>query len=89
MRKSNYDSLYDQYKMKDEEFLKSITVDNGYEIDSVLITVAGVDVTQDVYNNGSITNYKALVKSLTFSNEKIKKDLGFVPTDVLSNFIIK
>lgn len=30
MGKSNYDSLYDQYKMKDEEFLKSITVDNGY-----------------------------------------------------------
>lgn len=30
-----------------------------------------------------------IVKSLTFSNEKIKKDLGFVPTDVLSNFIIK
>lgn len=30
-----------------------------------------------------------IVKSLTFSNEKIKKELGFVPTDVLSNFIIK
>lgn len=30
-----------------------------------------------------------IVKSLTFSNSKIKKELGFVPTDVLSNFIIK
>ena len=30
-----------------------------------------------------------IVKSLTFSNEKIKKGLGFVPTDVLSNFVIK
>ena len=30
-----------------------------------------------------------IVKSLTFSNAKIKKELGFVPTDVLSNFIIK
>ena len=30
-----------------------------------------------------------IVKSLTFSNDKIKKELGFVPTDVLSNFIIK
>lgn len=30
-----------------------------------------------------------IVKSLTFSNEKIKKELGFVPTNVLSNFIIK
>ena len=30
-----------------------------------------------------------IVKSLTFSNEKIKKELGFVPTDVLSNFQIK
>lgn len=30
-----------------------------------------------------------IVKSLTFSNVKIKKELGFVPTDVLSNFIIK
>lgn len=30
-----------------------------------------------------------MVKSLTFSNEKIKKELGFVPTDVLSNFVIK
>ena len=30
-----------------------------------------------------------IVKSLTFSNEKIKKELGFVPTDVLSNFVIK
>ena len=30
-----------------------------------------------------------IVKSLTFSNEKIKKELGFVPTDVLSNFRIK
>ncbi len=30
-----------------------------------------------------------IVKSLTFSNEKIKKELGFMPTDVLSNFEIK
>lgn len=30
-----------------------------------------------------------IVKSLTFSNEKIKRELGFIPTDVLSNFIIK
>ena len=30
-----------------------------------------------------------IVKSLTFSNEKIKKELGFIPTDVLSNFEIK
>lgn len=30
-----------------------------------------------------------IVKSLTFSNEKIKKELGFVPTDVLSNFEIR
>lgn len=30
-----------------------------------------------------------IVKSLTFSNEKIKKELGFIPTDVLSNFVIK
>lgn len=29
-----------------------------------------------------------IVKSLTFSNEKIKKELGFIPTDVLSNFVI-
>lgn len=30
-----------------------------------------------------------IVKSLTFSNEKIKTELGFTPTDVLSNFLIK
>lgn len=30
-----------------------------------------------------------IVKSLTFSNKKIKQELGFEPTDVLSNFIIK
>lgn len=30
-----------------------------------------------------------IVKSLTFSNEKIKKELGFVPTNVLENFVIK
>ena len=30
-----------------------------------------------------------IVKSLTFYNEKIKNELGFVPTDVLSNFRIK
>lgn len=30
-----------------------------------------------------------IVKSLTFSNEKIKKELGFIPTDVLSNFVIR
>lgn len=30
-----------------------------------------------------------IVKSLTFSNEKIKKELGFIPTDVLSNFVIE
>lgn len=30
-----------------------------------------------------------IVKSLTFSNEKIKKELRFVPTDVLSNFEIR
>ncbi len=30
-----------------------------------------------------------IVKSLTFSNEKIKKELGFVPTVVLSNFVIR
>lgn len=30
-----------------------------------------------------------IVKSLTFSNEKIKRELGFIPTDVLSNFEIK
>lgn len=30
-----------------------------------------------------------IVKSLTFSNKKIKEELGFQPTNVLSNFIIK
>lgn len=30
-----------------------------------------------------------IVKSLTFSNEKIKRELCFVPTDVLSNFVIR
>lgn len=30
-----------------------------------------------------------IVKPLTFSNAKIKQELGFVPTDVLSNFVIK
>ena len=30
-----------------------------------------------------------IVKSLTFSNEKIKKELGFIPSDVLSNFVIQ
>lgn len=30
-----------------------------------------------------------IVKSLTFSNEKIKKELGFKPTSVLSNFEIQ
>ena len=30
-----------------------------------------------------------IVKSLTFSNEKIKRELGFEPTDVLTNFVIK
>ena len=30
-----------------------------------------------------------IVKSLTFSNEKIRKELGFIPTDVLSNFVIQ
>lgn len=29
-----------------------------------------------------------IVKSLTFSNLKIRKELGFIPTDVLSNFVI-
>lgn len=29
-----------------------------------------------------------IIKSLTFSNEKIRKELGFIPTDVLSNFVI-
>ena len=35
------------------------------------------------------TRLEKIVKSLTFSNEKIKKELGFVPTDVLSNFVIR
>lgn len=30
MGKSNYDSLYNQYKLKDEDFLRGITVENGY-----------------------------------------------------------
>lgn len=30
-----------------------------------------------------------IVKSLTFSNEKIKKELNFSPTNVLENFLIK
>ena len=30
-----------------------------------------------------------IVKSLTFSNEKIKREFGFVPTNVLSNFVIR
>lgn len=30
-----------------------------------------------------------IVKSLTFSNEKIKKELNFAPTNVLENFVIK
>ncbi len=29
-----------------------------------------------------------LTNTLTFSNEKIKKELGYIPTDVLSNFIL-
>ena len=30
MNMVDYDSLYNQYKLKDEDFLKSITVENGY-----------------------------------------------------------
>lgn len=30
MNMTDYDSLYNQYKLKDEDFLKSITVENGY-----------------------------------------------------------
>lgn len=30
-----------------------------------------------------------ITKSLTFSNEKIKEEIGFIPTDVLSNFVIR
>ena len=32
---------------------------------------------------------KKITKGLTFSNEKIKKELGFEPLDVLSNFKIQ
>lgn len=35
------------------------------------------------------TRLEKIVKSLTFSNEKIKKELYFEPTDVLTNFVIK
>lgn len=30
MSKSNYESLYNQYKLKNEDFLRGITVENGY-----------------------------------------------------------
>jgi len=38
-----------------------------------------------------INTYKLqkITKGLTFSNEKIKKELGFEPTDVISNFKIQ
>lgn len=30
-----------------------------------------------------------ITKSLTFSNEKVKRELGWQPTDVISNFKIR
>jgi len=46
----------------------------------------------DLLGGNSIFNTKRLEKlitSLTFSNEKLKKEFNFQPLDVLSNFIIK
>ena len=42
-------------------------------------------------NKAPINTYKLqkITKGLTFSNEKIKTELGFEPKDVLSNFIIQ
>jgi nucleoside-diphosphate-sugar epimerase len=44
----------------------------------------------DVFNLSLINTEKLnkITKSLTFSNEKIKNELGFIPSDVLTNFSI-
>lgn len=94
MEGNNYDSLYNQYKLEDEDFLKSVTVENGY-------TEQAEQVAKDVLSSDR-KEYHELqrrVEERVLFDEKMEKertnnplyeDIHQMATDIrfIRNFII-
>ena len=82
----SYPSFHDLELLISKQLGKKPPVNIPYWVANCLANVGNLLGKKAPINSARL---EKIVKSLTFSNEKIKKELGFEPTDVLSNFVIR
>ena len=63
----------------------TITADAGYKLDTVTVTMGGVDVTSTVYNNGKIT-INSVTGNIVITATAIEKSIAELPQDGLDIF---
>lgn len=82
----SYPSFHELEQVISKQLGKSIPKNIPYWVANCLAHVGNFLGKKAPINSARL---EKIVKSLTFSNGKIKKELGFIPTDVLSNFVIR
>lgn len=64
-------------------YIATITPNNGYKLDTVTVTMGGVDVTSTVYNNGKITINSVTGNIVITATAIEKQDVAEMPTNGL------
>lgn len=82
---NSYPSFHDLEVLISKQLGKKIPLNIPYWVANCLAHIGNLMGKKAPINSKRL---EKIVKSLTFSNEKIRKELGFIPTDVLSNFVI-
>lgn len=68
---------------KNTSYIATITPNNGYKLDTVTVTMGGVDVTSTVYNNGKITINSVTGNIVITATAIEKQDVAEMPTNGL------
>lgn len=82
---NSYPSFHDLEVLISKQLGKKLPLNIPYWVANCLAHIGNLMGKKAPINSKRL---EKIVKSLTFSNEKIRKELGFIPTDVLSNFVI-
>lgn len=81
----SYPSFHELEHLISKQLGKKYPVNIPYWVANILAHIGNLMGKKAPINS---IRLEKIVKSLTFSNEKIKNELGFVPTNVLENFLI-
>lgn len=82
---NSYPSFHDLEVLISKQLGKKLPLNIPYWVANCLAHIGNLMGKKAPINSKRL---EKIIKSLTFSNEKIRKELGFIPTDVLSNFVI-